>query len=373
MSTSNNDIRVCEARDGIRFRPAMYVGDCDASGMHLLAEAIVDDAVGEIASGFARRLVVTMHVDGSIEIEDDGRPIPDSPIAELNDRPVLELVLTEIFAGCGSSPRGQRPWKVGCAGLHGNEFVVANALSEWFSIHVGNRHVTSSMRFERGRVVEPLQQVAGDWFGCRVRFKPDPEIFLASEFSRQKWVNRLRELAALNPTARMEFTDLRVGAREEFTFRDGTAGFVQFLNRDFSPIDAAPITVNFETDIFRLDIAFQHTIEGGSRVAAFVNAIETVEGGTHWIGFKRGLTRAVNQCLRDLGREPLGDGEWLLDGLTACVAIWVDDPTFEGPTRTRFAYSAIQGAVESTVYHRIKAVLVDDPARLDVIEQRARK
>ncbi len=365
-------IRPLSLVEGIRRRPAMYVVNTEAIGLHALAYEILEDSVAEIASGFGTRVTVTLHDDGSIEVEDDGRPIAKRRVSENGDKTLLETAFTKFDVIFAPSPRGMRIWRIRGGGSHGIGFVVVNALSEWLVVYVGDGMTTSQLRFARGLVAEDLRQTPSNWSGCRFHFKPDPEVFRSIEFSLDLLRSRLRDLAALVSLARIELVDRRHNTSEVFSFPDGTSGLVQLLNCNQSPCYEQPISFTHATDIFRLDVAFQHSHATRSQVSTFVNAIQTIEGGSHWTGFKSGLTRAVNQSLRDLGRTPVSNGSALLNGLTACVAIWVDDPTFEGPTRTRFQYAAIEGTVESLVYHAVKDYLSKHPSVLEAIVIRTR-
>lgn len=369
---NDGEIRPLKLIEGIRTRPSMYVGSTDSRGLHQLVWGFIDDSVGEIASGIATTVTVSLHEDESVELVDNGRPIPVHALPEFENRSLLEVHFTELARATGTSARGQQEWPAKtCAALDLGA-VVGNALSEWLVAEVGDGERTSRIKFERGRVAESLTHVDSTWSGCRIRFKADGKIFGTSTFPRLFIANRLQTLSGLLPGRRFEFNDRRVAIKSAWESSNGVTELLRTLSCRSSCVDVPPIAFSFATESFRLDVAFQYSNEVGVRAACYVNTLETVEGGSHWIGLKRGLSRAVNEGLKDAGSEPLAEGQWLQDGLTAIVSIWVDDPTFEGPSRTKFQYAAIEGTVESLIYRGVKAHLDAHPEVLTAIEERAR-
>ena len=206
-----------------------------------------------------------------------------------------------------------------------------------------------------------------------MRFKPDPTIFERPQFLQKDIVSRVVELTSLNADIKVEVRDERTSESGVVEFPEGVAGLVRLMNRGLTPVYADILGVTHHSDSFRLDVAFQHVEEPGLRARPYVNAIHTIEGGTHWTGFQTGLTKSVQQALKIAGSARVVNGESLLRGLTAVVSVWVDDPQFEGPTRTKFAYAAIRGTVESIVYQGLKDILVERTRVLDAIEDRSRR
>jgi DNA gyrase subunit B len=357
--------------EGMRLRPEMYVGCTTSQGLHHLIWELVGDSLGEVASAFATHVRVILHTDGSVEVQDDGRPFPTHPMPSRDGQSFLEFRLTEMTVGARTGPRGERPWIVGAGGLHGCGICFVNALSESFHFATGDGERVTQISFERGKLSQRLQATPGQWRGCRIRFKPDPQIFPCVTFSRDTLAERLSQLAAMVPSGRLELIDEVSGSSTEWCYPNGVAGYVSSINADLSPIYEAPIAIQYANENFRLDVALQHVRESKRRTWAFVNTIYNLEGGTHWTGFRRGLKKAVNDCLKDAGLKRIADASRLLRGMTAVVSIWVDDPMFEGPTRTKFQFAAIEGTVASIVYHGVKAYLSEHPDVLCAIAKRA--
>lgn len=336
---------------GIRKRPAMYVGDTSTRGLHQMAFEVFDESLEELLNGFGTRMVVRLHSDGSLEVSDDGRSVPLHPLPEFDGKSRFEILFTRYEIG--KNYRGPRHWRVGAGGLFGVGLVPTNALSEWLTAETGDSSVTTQVRFEQGQRVGKLTQTPSAFHGLQVHFKFDDSIFKDSCFCQRRLVTRLIELTALNPGIKVHFTDEVATESAMIEFNDGVSDLVRLMNRGLTPAYNDVLTVSHSSPDFRLDVALQHVEESRSCTIPFVNTIVTLEGGTHWIGFRAGLTKAVQHALSDESNIAV-DGRTLLRGLTAVVSIWVDDPMFEGPTKTKFAQSAVRGTVESLVYRELK-------------------
>ena len=270
----------------------------------------------------------------------------------------------------GACFRGPRDRRIGTGGLHGIGFPAVNALSEWLHAESANGSSVWRSEYLRGAVSQPPIQCHGDWTGMRVRFLPDAEIFSSIEFSPETIRARLIDLAGLWRGLRFDFCDLRTNTVERIEFSDGVRSLVRLMNELSTPCcDQIPF-IHHESQDFRLDVAIQHTNKPQSNVQSFVNAVRTPDGGSHCTGFNSGFTRAVNQSLKDSSIERVAQERELAKGLTAVVSIWVDDPSFEGPTKTRFKNSAIQGTVESAVYRGFLDYFTHHPDVLDAISAR---
>jgi DNA gyrase subunit B len=359
-----------ETIEAIRLRPAMYVGDTTQRGLHALAAELVNDGVAEVASGFGTQIAVTLHEDGSVEIEDDGRPIATTPLESFGGRMLFEVAFQDIVIG--ARLRGPQPVVVGNDGLNRIGFTPVNALSEWLHVESGDGNSIWNSEYWRGIPTGQPARRDGDWTGLRIRFLPDHEVFQTIEFSGEWLRRRFIDLAGLRGGLPIRFRNVPENSDELIQFNDGVASLVRLLAGDSkSHYDEIP-TVQCRTDDFRLDVAFQHTNSQEMKIRSFVNAVESLEGGTHCTGFKRGLTRAVNQSLKNCSLERVIDGKQLSRGLRAIVSIWVDDPTFEGPTKTRFGHSAVEGTVESIVYRGLLEYFAREPEVLKQIANTGR-
>lgn len=342
---------------GVRKRPAMYVGDTQARGLHQLAFDVFDECVEELLSGFGTHIAVRLHLDGSLEVSDDGRTISLQPLAEFDGRSLFQVLFTRVEVG--PNYRGPRHWRVGTR-VFGIGFFVDNALSEWFIAEMGDGSTTTRLQFERGEPVGELRQTSSPFLGLRVHFKPDASIFADFRFRQVSLVTRLIELTGLNQGITIDFVDEATAELATIQFASGVADFVRLLNRHRSPSYGDVLSVSHSSPEFRLDVAMQHVNEAQCCAVPYVNTILNDDGGTHWIGFRAGLTKAMQKAFADDSSVQI-DGPSLLRGLTAVVSIWLDDPIFEGPTRSKFAQTAIRGTVESLVYREFSRLFAANP------------
>ena len=356
-------IQVLEGLEAVRRRPGMYIGSTDARGLHQLFHEVIDNSVDEAMNGFCSRILVTLHRDGSLSVEDNGRGIPVE-IHPKTGRPAVETVLTTLHAGGKFGQDGG--YKVS-GGLHGVGVSVVNALSEWLEVEVRVGGARYRQRFERGKPVTELTRVGeAQETGTLVRFLPDRSVFETVEFEVEAILRRMRDLAFLNAGLLLEFLDERTGRREAFQYEGGIVEFTRFLNRNKEPLHPNVFYVARDVNGTVVEAAFQYTTEYLEMVLPYVNNIHTTEGGTHLAGFRAALTRTLNDAARKLGLLKSGDenltGDDVREGLTAVLSIKVREPQFEGQTKTKLGNSEVKGIVESVVGEALSVFLEEHPA-----------
>ena len=366
-----SSVQVLEGLEAVRRRPGMYIGDTGSRGLHHLVYEVVDNAVDESIGGFCDRIDVTIHADESVTVQDNGRGIPTDP-HPYNGRPTSEVVLTVLHAG---GKFGAGAYKVS-GGLHGVGVSVVNALSEWLEVTIARDGVQRTQRFARGVPVTDLSEgTPADWRGTRVHYLPDSEVFEEVHHSLDTLKSRFRELAFLNPGLHIFVNDERTGQSREYHFEGGLRAFVEYLDRDKTPLFTPPILISGERDNIAIDVGLQYNDGYNERVLSFANLIHTIEGGTHLVGLRTALTRAVNEAaragkvLKDKDENLSGDD--LKEGLTCVVSVKLGDPQFEGQTKTKLGNSEVRGAVDSFIYERIAAEFEDRPEIVRPIVEKA--
>ena len=355
-----SSIKVLEGLDAVRKRPAMYIGSTGAPGLHHLVYEVVDNSVDESLAGECNQIDVTIHIDNSVTVVDNGRGIPVDmhPTEKVS---AAEVVLTKLHAG---GKFDHSSYKVS-GGLHGVGVSVVNALSEKLDIEIFRDGKVYNQVFKRGTPQAPLE-VTGvtNRRGTKVTFKPDGEIFETTEYSFDILSNRLRELSFLNKGLKIGITDERSDKKHEFCYEGGIKSFVEFLNQRKTPLHDV-IYFEVERDRIVLELAMQYNDAYAENIFSFANNINTVEGGTHLAGFKSAITRAINQyasqnnLLKDLKENP--SGEDVREGLTAVVSIKIPDPQFEGQTKAKLGNSEAEGLVKQVVYERLTEFLGKNP------------
>src|SRR5664280_235517 len=355
-------IQKLEGLEGVRKRPDMYIGDTMERGLHHCVFEVVDNSIDEALAGFASLITVSIHLDGSCSIEDNGRGIPVDlhPVYKI---PALELVLTNLHAG---GKFGKGAYQVS-GGLHGVGAKCVNAVSEWFEAEVRRNGKVYHMRFAQGKTVQKMT-VLGETkkTGTKITFKPDPEIFLITrEFKYEILANRLRELAFLNPGVSINLSDERAQKNERFLFKDGITEFVRFLNRNKIVLHDKPITF---TDTVpnedptkagtMVDVAIQYNDSYNDQIFAYANSIFNLEGGTHLSGFRTALTRVINNFAKANNlikeKDPGITGDDVREGLVAVVSVKLSEPRFEGQTKTKLSNSEVDGIVQKIVGEKLK-------------------
>ncbi len=374
---SNDDygvdkIKVLEGLDAVRKRPGMYIGDTGERGYHHLVFEVVDNSIDEAMAGHCDTVHVTIHVNGSITVEDNGRGIP-TDIHPTEGISAVEVVLTKLHAG---GKFENKAYKVS-GGLHGVGVSCVNALSERLSVEVKREGKVFFQEYQRGVALYPLKEVGTTTSrGTRVTFYPDREIFPNPEgFKYDILASRLRELAFLNGGVRLIFKDERSGRAQEFFYEGGIRSFVSHLNKTKSPIFPEPVYFTDTRDGISFEVAMQYNDGYLESVHSFANNINTFEGGTHLAGFKAALTRAVNNYAMQSGvmknaKENL-QGEDIREGLTAIISIKIPEPQFEGQTKTKLGNSEVKGLVESMLGEKLATFLEENPTIAKIIVMKA--
>ena len=377
------DIKVLEGLEPVRLRPAMYIGDTFKKGYHHLVFEVVDNAIDEVLAGHATKVDVIIHPDNSVSVADDGRGIPVD-IVPGTGRPAVEVVMTKLHAG---GKFGGEGYKVS-GGLHGVGVSCVNALSDWLEVEVKRSGKIHQQRYERGEPCGELQIIGDtDQTGTRVHFHPDPEIFVPTddftpEYHYDILSARLRELAFLNRGCRIDMRDERTGKSHEFYFRGGISEFVRELNQTREVLFPEPISLRAEVPVTKearnsfitIDIALQYNDSYEEKIFTFANNINTIEGGTHLVGFNRAIAKTVGAYGKTKGlvkdTEPL-TAEDVREGLTAVISVQHPWPQFEGQTKTKLGNSEVRGHVEGMVENKLAAYLEEHPTEGEAIVRKA--
>ena len=369
-SYTGENIRILEGLEAVRLRPAMYIGSTGEMGLHHLVYEVVDNSVDEALAGYCKRIEVTIHVDNSITVVDDGRGIPVDmmPIGNGKMMPAVQVVLTKLHAG---GKFDASTYKVS-GGLHGVGVSCVNALSQEFNVEIWRDGHTWEMDFSAGAPVSDLRKAGNSKRrGTKVHFLPDKTIFTATEFNYDTLAQRLREMAFLNKGLEITLTDERTAdaktgeaRRAEFRYAGGIAEFVKHLNRGKTVLHEKPIMMEAMRDGVEIEIALQYNDSYSETVFSFANNINTVDGGTHLSGFRTSLTRTINAIGQQLGlfkdlKENLS-GDDVREGLVAVVSVKLPQPQFEGQTKGKLN-SDIAGTVQAFVNERLGAFLEQNP------------
>ncbi len=365
-----SNIKVLEGLEAVRKRPAMYIGSTSAPGLHHLVYEVVDNSIDEALAGFCKNVTVTIHQDGAVTVIDDGRGIPVDLHAEQGIS-AAEVVLTKLHAG---GKFDNKTYKVS-GGLHGVGVSVVNALSEFLEVEIWRDGGVYTQRFVRGIPTAPLEkQGTTKRRGTKITFKPDADIFETVEFSFDTLAARLRELAFLNPGVKITISDEREARRSEFKYDGGIIEFVEYLNRGRAKLFTKPIYIDGEKDGSAVEIALLYNDSYIEMLLSFANNINTVEGGTHLIGFRTALTRALVNYAN--GKSLLKKGETITgndvrEGITAVVSVKIPEPQFEGQTKTKLGNSDIRGIVETLFYEGLANWLEEHPVAAKAIIEKS--
>lgn len=361
----SQQIRVLEGLEGVRKRPSMYIGDTFARGYHHLIFEVLDNSVDEALAGYCSLIKIVLHTDGSCAVHDNGRGIPTS-IHPTEGVSGVEVVMTKLHAG---GKFDKEAYKVS-GGLHGVGVSVVNALSEVLQVEVKQQGKIHAMEFKRGTPVAPLREIGpsqDNSTGTMVRFYPDHTIFTETKsFVYETVAGRVRELAFLNAGLRIVVEDERTGASQEFFYEGGIKSFVKHVNRTKQPLTEEPYYFRAEKDHMFLEVALQYNKEYQENVFTYANNINTVEGGTHLIGFRTALTRTLNnyaaksEFLKNFKEGVQGDDT--REGLTAVISVRIAEPQFEGQTKTKLGNSEVKGFVEQIVGENLSRYLEENPS-----------
>ena len=357
-------IKVLEGLEAVRKRPAMYIGSTSSLGLHHLVYEVVDNSVDEAQAGYCDHIEVVVHSDNSVTVVDNGRGIPVDLHPE-EGKSAAEVVLTTLHSG---GKFENDAYKVS-GGLHGVGVSVVNALSERLMLEIWRDGATYQQEFERGKPATEFRRTGvSKRRGTKVTFAPDPQIFEDLVFSHDILAQRLRELAFLNRGLKIVLKDERAEKVREsaFHYEGGIIEFVQHLNKARQVLHAPPICLEARDNGVQFEIALQWNDSYNETIYAFANSINTVEGGTHLVGFKAALTRTVNNYLAkaNLGKDAKDialSGEDCREGLTAVIALKIPKPQFEGQTKTKLGNSEVKGQVEALVNDRLGAWFEQHP------------
>jgi DNA gyrase subunit B len=370
-SSYNSDkIQVLEGLESVRKNPGMYIGSTDVRGLHHLVYEVVDNSIDEALAGYCTSVQVIIQKNGALSVADNGRGIPVD-IHEKYKMPGVEVILTMLYSG--GKFDGQA-YKVS-GGLHGVGVSCVNALSKWLEAKVRRNGKEYEQRYEQGKTVTDLKIIgkAKDT-GTTITFFPDKEIFETIEFDYDTIVTRLREMAFLNAGLQIEITDERTDKHEVFRYDGGVSEFVTHINTNKVPLHPKPIYLQGEKDAVQVEVALQYTDGYTENIHTFANNINTIEGGTHLIGFKGALTRVLN----DYGRKnKIFDesfslsGEDSREGITAIISVKIRKPQFEGQTKSKLGNSEVRGIVESITSEKLSEFFEENPPVAHMIIDKA--
>lgn len=353
-------IQVLEGLEAVRKRPSMYIGSISARGLHHLVYETVDNSIDEALAGYCDAIDVIIHSDNSITVRDNGRGIP----VEMHKvgKPAVEVVMTILHAG---GKFGDGGYKVS-GGLHGVGVSCVNALSEHMEVEVRRSGKIYGIEFSRGKTVVPLyEKGTTEETGTTVHFKPDATIFTELIYSYETLRLRIRELAFLNKGIRINLNDERTGKQESFHYEGGIIEFVKYVNENKDKLHDEPIYIEGIKDTNIVEVALQYCDTYTENLFTFVNNINTEEGGTHLSGFKQAMTRTINDYARKIGALKDGEenlsGDDVREGMTAVISIKIQEPQFEGQTKTKLGNSEIRPIVDNLVSEGLGEFFEENP------------
>ena len=369
---SAKDIVVLSGPQGVRKRPAMYIGSTGSKGfIHLLYE-VLDNAIDEVQAGYASKILIKLEREDGVdiaEVTDDGRGIPVDMI-EKEGKPALEVIMTSLHAG---GKFENKAYKVS-GGLHGVGLTVVNALSEYTTVTVrrnGKIYVQSFSRGDTKSSLEIIGETKNESTGTTVRFKPDAMIFSAKGFDSIELNERLKEIAFLKPKVHITLVDMRTPDEPKETVYSSSNGLPDFLDfmRGSTPMITKPILIHHEASDMKIEVAIQYVESYSENLLAFVNMIKTPEGGTHVIGLHSAVTRAItNYISKNVKKPPISvEGDDTREGLTAIIAVYIANPEFEGQTKEKLGNTQVKNLVDSAVYPRLSTYLEENPSEASKI------
>ena len=376
---SAENIQVLEGLEAVRKRPAMYIGDIGVKGLHHLVYEVIDNSIDEALVGYCTKIEVIIHEDGSVTVSDDGRGIPTG-MHEKEQKSALEVVMTVLHAG-GKFDKDS--YKVS-GGLHGVGVSVVNALSAHLSAVIMREGNVFKQEYEKGKPVTEVEVIGkSDKSGTSVTFIPDGTIFQTTEFNFEILAARLRELAFLNKGILLTIKDMRelvengnggIPRYEEFHSEEGLKEFIEYLDANRERLIEKSIYITFDKTDIPVEIALQYNNSFSENVYSYVNNINTIEGGTHLAGFRRGLTRTLKKYAEDSGATSKLkfdiNGDDFREGLTAIISVKVAEPQFEGQTKTKLGNSEVMGAVDQAVSAMLTNYLEENPKDARIIVQK---
>ncbi len=368
---SSEDLQHLSDLEHVRRRPAMYIGDVTPRGLHHLIYEVVDNSIDEAMAGFATHISVTIHTDGSVTVEDDGRGIPVEPHEDLSaelgrEVSTLEGVMTVLKFG-GKFKKGAYQTS---GGLHGVGVTVVNFLSQWCEVQVCRDGYIYQQEYERGVPLGPVRKVGTTKkTGTRTTFKPDATIFPTTKFDFDTIYKRLQELAFLNKGVTIKFYDERVDEGDEFCYERGIVEFVEYLNRASDTLHRDVIYFSGSDQGVDYEIAMQYSADYTENLHSYVNNIATIEGGTHVSGFRSALTRTLNAYGRkeNIFKDITPSGDDFREGLTVVISVRVPEPQFGGQTKTRLGNAEVEGIISSAVSENLSRYLEENPKSAKLI------
>ncbi len=377
-------IQILEDSQAVRKRPGMYIGSTDERGLHHLVYEVVDNSIDEALAGFCKNINVTIHEDGSVSVEDDGRGIPVDIHPE-KGRSALEIVMTVLHAGAKFDKKAYRI----TGGLHGVGIHVVNFLSEWLRAYVKRDGKIYFQWYVRGEPQNDVKVIGNTRIGkfkfnsfeeefrykrgTYIRFKPDPKIFETTEFKYETIRKKLMYLAFLNRGVRIEIEDRRSGTHEVFQYEGGITEFVKYLNEGYTPLHRDIVYGYDEQNGVIVEFALQYNDSTSENFLAFVNTINTIEGGTHVSGFRSALTKVINDYAKEknIAKGVTLQGEDVREGLTTVLHVRHPDPQFEGQTKAKLGNSEVKGIVFSIVSKILKQYFEEHPDTASIIVGKA--
>ncbi|MEO1526534.1 MAG: DNA gyrase subunit B [Planctomycetota bacterium] len=372
---TDKDLQHLSDLEHVRQRPGMYVGDTDRDGLHHLVSEVVDNSIDEAMAGFATTVSVTVHNDGSVTVEDDGRGIPVGVHEQLSadaDREVttLEGVMTVLKFG-GKFKEGAY---VQSGGLHGVGVTVVNFLSQWAEVEVSRDGSTWHQQYERGVATDVVKKGrATKKTGTKTTFKPDPEMFSTTKFSFDVLNKRLQELAFLNSGVRIKFLDERNGEGGDYKYDRGVSEFIEHLNRTSDPLHSDVMLFGGTRDEIEYEVGLQYTTEYAESVHSYVNNIHTEDGGTHVSGFRSALTRTLNNYGKKenlfKGNPPSGDD--FREGLTAVISVRVKEARFQSQTKNKLTNAEVESMMNTVMGESLTKYLEENPRTAKTIVRKA--
>jgi len=361
-SYSADSIKILDGLEAVRKRPAMYIGSTGKEGLHHLVYEVVDNSVDEASAEYCDLIQVKIRVDNSVTVEDNGRGIPVD-MHKKEKVSAAEVVMTKLHAG---GKFNNDSYKIS-GGLHGVGVSVVNALSEYLELEVRRDGKVYRQSYKKGIPTHPLEEVGKTKRrGTKITFLPDSEIFEDLDFSFDVLSNRLRELAFLNRGIKIVIDDERDDKRNEFFYKGGIVSFVEYINRNKKVLHNKPIYISGEKDDCSVELALQYNEGYIENVFSYANSINTTEGGTHMVGFRSALTRAINNYIVNSGLgkndKTALKGEDVREGLGCVISVKLAQPQFEGQTKTKLGNSEIKGLVEAVVYDKLGSYFEENPS-----------
>ncbi|MBN1163351.1 MAG: DNA topoisomerase (ATP-hydrolyzing) subunit B [Candidatus Krumholzibacteriota bacterium] len=369
-------IQVLKGLEAVRKRPAMYIGSTDIHGLHHMIYEVVDNSIDEAMAGFCDKVEIVIQKEGFVTVTDNGRGIPVD-IHPTQKKPAVEVVMTTLHAG---GKFDHQSYKVS-GGLHGVGVSVVNALSEWLEVEIYRDGKVHRQRFEKGipsgSLKEEDQKGKKEQTGTTVSFMPNPDIFSTGNYSFDTLSQRFRELAFLNKGLNIIFRDLRTGKKHDFNYSGGITSFVKFLNENRNVLHKKPIYITEVKDPYEIEIAIQYNDTFTDKIFCFANNINTVDGGTHLVGFKTALTRTLNNyaqknnLFKKSKTEVTLSGDDVREGIAAVISVKLPEPQFEGQTKGKLGNSEMKGLVETALGQKLSDFLEENPAVAKKIIEKA--